>query len=135
LPFAVARGVVPVHGDADLVDDLVTESQRAHALGHQRETLDLSALGAHPHHVGVRDALLIGQLHRQLDEEVGHGLHELRHVLGDEVLVLGEPVGRGHVGNSLSSSAKLAGASSYMNATGFLSTALNGLTRGDSVCS
>ena len=34
----------------------------------------------------------------QLDEEVGHRLDQVRHVLGDEVLVLGHPVGGGHVG-------------------------------------
>src|SRR5919106_632226 len=58
LALAVARRVVPVHGDADLVDDLVAQPERTHALRHQGQALDLSPFGSYFHHVGVRDALL-----------------------------------------------------------------------------
>ena len=52
----------------------------------------------HPHHVAGLDALLARELVGDLDERLGLQLDEPLDVLGDVVLVLGEPVARGDVG-------------------------------------
>src|SRR6266404_8416084 len=50
-----------------------------------------------PHLVAALDALLVCELLRDLDEGLRLQLNEVRYVLGDVVLVLGQAVARGDV--------------------------------------
>src|SRR5437588_70114 len=88
----------PVDGDADLPDLLPAEIQLTQPPGDDRAHLDLAALRSHPHHVPVRDALLLRQAFRQLHERLGLELDQTLDLLGDVVLVLREAGGRGDAG-------------------------------------
>src|SRR6266508_821258 len=87
----------PVDRDTDLVDLLPVHLDRTKALGHHRAYFQLAALGRHPYLVAGLDPLLPGELGRHFDEGLRLELHQLLDLLGDVVLVLGEPVGGGHV--------------------------------------
>ena len=89
--------VAPVNRDPDLVDLLAGDRHRSQPFGHERQNFDLASLRRYPDLVAALDALLAGQLIRNLDERFGLELHEVWHVLGHVVLVLGEPVAGGDV--------------------------------------
>src|SRR6266508_1589710 len=84
----------PVDRDANLVDLLPVHLKRPKAFRHDRADLELAPLRRHTHLVTGLDPLLPGELGGHLDEGLRLELDKLLDVLGDVVLVLGEPVGR-----------------------------------------
>src|SRR5919109_775796 len=73
--------IAPVDGNPDLVHLLPRDRHRPETLGHEREHLDLAALGRHANLVAALDPLLVGELLRYLDKWLGLQLDEVWDVL------------------------------------------------------
>src|SRR5450759_156381 len=92
----VASRVAPVKREADLPELLSVDLEGEQPFRDHRDAFDGSARGGDLHLGSVRDALLLGESDRDLDEETGLELVEDFRVLRPIVVVLRQPVGRAH---------------------------------------
>ena len=100
-PFCAAPVKPQWSGMPTMCTVLPSHVQRLDALGDDRLGLDRAALRPHPHPAAVLDALLLRQLLGDLDEELRLQDRVDLDVLGPEVEVLGQPVGRRRIGELL----------------------------------